>query len=156
MPQTDTRPDAGSSDELPAVLYQNMARQIRDGSCVLFLGASAIAARQPDGSFKPLTEMCARHLTQVHKLTLTTSEEDSLTQVCSTLRMRNILSDTMIIAAVQDFYQKAEREAELHPMLEQLADLPFKIIINTSPDDFFARYFAQAVRDYQFDYYNFR
>jgi len=156
MPQTDIRPDAGTSAELPAVLYQNIARQIRDGSCVLFLGPAAIAARQPDGSYKPLTEMCARHLVQVHNLSLTPSEEDSLTQVCSTLRMRNILSDTMIIAAVQEFYQKAEREAELHPMLEQLADLPFKIIINTSPDNFFARFYAQSVRDYQFDFYNFR
>ncbi len=155
MPTTDSRPDATAA-ELPAVLYQNMARQIRDGSCVLFLGPSAIASRQPNGSYMPLTELCARHLAQVHKLTLTPSEEDSLTQVCSTLRMRNMLSDTMIIAAVQDFYQKAEREADLHPMLEQLADLPFKIIVTTSPDDFFARYYAQAVRDYQFDFYNFR
>jgi hypothetical protein len=141
---------------LPSVLYQNIARQIRDGSCVLFLGPSAIAARQPDGTYKPLTELCARHLAQTHSLDLTPSEEESLTQVCSTLRMRNILSDTMIIAAVQDFYQKAEREAHLHPLLEQLADLPFKIIINTTPDDFFARYYAQAVRDFQFDFYNFR
>ena len=121
---------------------------------MLFLGPTALAAQQPDGSYRPLVELCANHLAK--GLNLSPAEEDSLAQVTSTLRMRNLLSDTMIIAAVQDFYQKAEREAKLHPLLEQLADLPFKIIINTSPDDFFARYYAQAVRDYTFDFYNFR
>ncbi len=121
---------------------------------MLFLGPAAIAAKQPDGSFRPLIELCAEHLAK--GLDLSPEEKESLAQVTSTLRMRNLLSDTMIIAAVQDFYQKAEREAELHPMLEQLADLPFKLIINTSPDDFFARYYAQAVRDFRFDFYNYR
>jgi len=156
---TDTTHTSGNAagsdaDNLPVMLYQNIARQIREGSCVLFLGPTAMAAKQPDGSYKPLIELCAKHLSK--GLNLTPGEEESLAQVTSTLRMRNLLSDTMIIAAVQDFFQKAEREAVLHPMLEQLADLPFKIIINTSPDDFFARYYAQAVRDYRFDYYNFR
>ncbi len=121
---------------------------------MLFLGPSAMAAKQPDGSYRPLIELCAEHLSK--NLKLTQPETESLAQVTSTLRMRNLLSDTMIIAAVQDFYQKAEREAELHPILEQLADLPFKLIVNSSPDDFFARYYAQAVRDFKFDFYNYR
>ncbi len=141
-------------DSLPETIYQNIARQIREGSCVLFLGPTAIAARQPDGAYRPLIDRCAEQLAK--GLQLSPDEAQSLAQVTSTLRMRNLLSDTMIIAAVQDFYQKAEREAELHPMLEQLADLPFKLIVNASPDDFFARYYAQAVRDFRFDYYNFR
>lgn len=145
---------AAAGEQLPVVIYQNIARQIREGSCVLFLGPTAMAAKQSDGSFKPLIELCARHLSK--GLHLTPAEEDSLAQVTSTMRMRNLLSDTMIIAAVQDYYQKAEREAELHPMLEQLADLPFKLIINASPDDFFSRFYAQAVRDFRFDYYNYR
>lgn len=155
MPDEKTNP-AGppTGDQIPAVIYQNIARQIRDGSCVLFLGPAAIAAKQADGNYRPLTELCAEHLAK--NLQLTPDEAESLAQVTSTLRMRNLLSDTMIIAAVQDFYQKAEREAELHPVLEQLADLPFKLIVNTSPDDFFARFYAQAVRDFKFDYYNYR
>ncbi len=155
MPEEKTQPSGNAAGgTLPAVIYQNIARQIREGSCVLFLGPAAMAAKQPDGSYRPLTELCARQLAK--GLHLTPAEEESIQQVTSTLRMRNLLSDTMIIAAVQDFYQKAEREAELHPLLEQLADLPVKIMINTSPDDFFARYYAQAVRDYRFDFYNFR
>jgi hypothetical protein len=155
MPTEATQP-AGSpaTEALPTVLYQNIARQIRDGSCVLFLGPNALAAKQPDGAYRPLTELCANHLAK--GMGLGAGEADSLAQVTSTLRLRNRLSDTMIISAVQDFYQRAEREAQLHPLLEQLADLPFRIIVNTTPDDFFARFYAQAVRDYKFDYYNFR
>jgi hypothetical protein len=154
MPADTATATVPVTDALPTILYQNIARQIRDGSCVLFLGPAAIAAKQPDGSYRPLHELCANHLAK--GLGLTPDEENSLSQVTSTLRHRNLLSDTMIIAAVQDFYQRAEREAQLHPLLEQLADLPFRIVVNTTPDDFFARYYAQAVRDYRFDFYNFR
>ncbi|MBK7939589.1 MAG: SIR2 family protein [Lewinellaceae bacterium] len=140
--------------ELTDTIYQNIARNISEGSCVLFLGPAAITARQPDGSYRPLNELCANQLAK--GLGLSREEEDSLTQVTSTLRIRAQRSDTMIISDVQDFYTKAEHNAELNPLLEQLADLPFKIIVNTTPDDFFARFYATAVRDYRFDFYNFR
>ncbi len=151
---TDTSAQPVGVSELTNTIYQNIARNISEGSCVLFLGPSAITAKQADGSYRPLTELCANQLAK--GLGLSREEEDSLTQVTSTLRIRAQRSDTMIISDVQDFYTKAERDAELHPLLEQLADLPFKIIINTTPDDFFARFYATAVRDYRFDFYNFR
>lgn len=152
MPDNATRQPAGS--DLPASIYQNIARQIRDGACVLFLGPSAIAARQADGSFRPIVEICARKLAE--KYQIPAEDSDSLTYVCSAIKIRNLLSDTLIIAAVQDFYQQAAREAQLSPLLEKLSDLPFKIIINATPDDFFAQFYAQAVRDFHFDFYNFR
>jgi len=151
---TDTSAQPAGVSELTDTIYQNIARNISEGSCVLFLGPSAIAAKQADGSYRPLTELCANQLAK--GLGLSREEENSLTQVTSTLRIRAQRSDTMIISDVQDFYTKAERDAVLHPLLEQLADLPFKIIINTTPDDFFARFYATAVRDYRFDFYNFR
>lgn len=153
MPTESNAQSAGVS-ELTDTIYQNIARNISEGSCVLFLGPSAISAKQPDGSYRPLTELCANQLAK--GLDLSREEESSLAHVASTLRIRSRRSDTMIISEVQDFYTKAEHDAELHPMLEQLADLPFKIIVNTTPDDFFARFYATAVRDYRFDFYNFR
>ena len=152
MPDESTA-QSGGVTELTDTIYQNIARNISEGSCVLFLGPAAITARQADGSYRPLTELCANELAK--GLNLSKEEEDSLTQVASTLRIRQ-RSDTMIISSVQDFYSRAEHNAELHPMLEQLADLPFRIIINTTPDDFFARFYATAVRDYRFDFFNFR
>lgn len=151
---TDSIAQPGGASELTDAIYQNIARNISEGSCVLFLGPAAITAKQPDGSYRPLTELCANQLAK--GLGLSKEEENSLYHVASALRIRAQRSDTMLISEVQDFYNKAEREAQLHPMLEQLADLPFKIIVNTTPDDFFARFYATAVRDYRFDFYNFR
>jgi len=151
---TDSIARPGGATELTDAIYQNIARNISEGSCVLFLGPTAITAKQPDGSYTPLTELCARQLAK--GLGLPAEEEESLAHVASSLRIRAQRSDTMTISDVQDFYTKAERDAQLHPLLEKLADLPFKIIINATPDDFFARFYAQAVREYRFDFYNFR
>ncbi|MBX2891084.1 MAG: SIR2 family protein [Saprospiraceae bacterium] len=151
---TDSSASSGGTAALTDTVYQNIARNISEGSCVLFLGPAAITARQPDGTYRPLTELCANQLAK--GLGLSKEEEDSLYHVASYLRVRAQRSDTMLISEVQDFYNKAEREAQLHPQLEQLADLPFRIVVNTTPDDFFARFYATAVRDYRFDFYNFR
>ena len=152
MPTETVAQPAGVS-ELTSTIYQNIARNISEGSCVLFLGPLAITAKE-GGGYRPLTELCANQLAK--GLNLGKDEQNSLAHVASTLRIRAQRSDTMIISDVQDFYSKAEHDADLHPVLEKLADLPFRIVINTTPDDFFARYYATAVRDYRFDYYNFR
>lgn len=151
MPVSDTTSSSGEG--LKAAIYQNIARQIRDGNCVLFLGPAAVSAPRPDGSLHPLNEACALELSK--GLDLTPEEAESLPQVTSSLRMRGALSDTLIIAAVQDFYQRMEKAA-LSPVLQELANLPFRIIINATPDDYFTRYYAQTLRDFRFDYYNFR
>ena len=146
--------ESAAGNNLSDILFQNIARQIKDGSCVLFLGPAAVSAKFKGKGLEPLTERCAAGLAA--GLDLSKEETRSLTQVCSSLRIRNTMSDTSIIAAVQDFYQKAENDAEMNPLLQKLADLPFKIIINTTPDDFFARFYAETVREFRFDYYNFR
>ncbi len=151
---TDASARTGGANELTDTIYQNIARNISEGSCVLFLGPAAITAKQADGSYRPLADLCANQLAK--NLGLSKEEEDSLYHVASALRIRAQRSDTMLISEVQDFYNKAEKEAKINPLLEQLSDLPFKIIVNTTPDDFFARFYAQAVRDYRFDFYNFR
>lgn len=151
---TDSIAQPGGTTELTDTVYQNIARNVSEGSCVLFLGPAAVTVKQPGGSYAPLMELCARQLAK--GLGLPSEEEESLAHVASSLRIRAQRSDTMLISDVQDFYEKAEREAVLDPQLEKLADLPFKIVVNTTPDDFFARFYAQAVRDYRFDFYNFR
>jgi hypothetical protein len=151
MPETATT--TSGTDGLKGAIYQNIARQIRDGNCVLFLGPAAVAAPQPDGSMRPLTELCAIEL--ANGLGLPPDEAESLQQVTSTLRMKGALSDTLIIAAVQDFYQRMEK-SKLSPVLQELANLPFRIIVNTTPDDYFTKYYAQTLRDFRFDFYNFR
>lgn len=153
MPEFASATSPSSSEGLKAAIYQNIARQIRDGNCVLFLGPGAVSVKQPNGNYRPLIELCATDLAK--GLGLPEDEEESLAHVVSSLRLRGALSDTLIIAAVQDFYQRAEK-SEINPVLEELANLPFRLIINTTPDDYFTKYYAQSLREFKFDFYNFR
>lgn len=154
MPNSSASATGEPANSLASAVYQNIARQIREGSCVLLLGPHAMMAKQSDGSFKPATDLCAMHIGR--DLNLPPEEARSLSYVTSTLRLKGSMSDTLILAAVQDFYQKMEKEATLLPQLEKLADLPFRIIVNTAPDEFLNRYFAQSVRDFRGGFYNFR
>ncbi len=153
MPDSASAAASPQSDGLKAAIYQSIARQIRDGNCVLFLGPGAVTVKNTEGVSQPLIERCAMQLAQ--GLGLGQEEAESLTHVTSTLRLKGALSDTLIIAAVQDFYQRSEKEP-IGTVLKDLANLPFRIIINTTPDDFFTRYYAQSLRDFRFDFYNFR
>ena len=154
---TDTSQARANQGDLPDYVYKSIAQQIRDGTCVLFLGPGALSVRQGD-EWRSLNELCANHLAREYGFDLPTAEANSLVHVTSMLRNRNRdnLADTMIMGKVQKFYEDAERTAQLHPALEQLADLPFKIIINTTPDDFFVRYYANALAPYRFEFYHFR
>ena len=44
---------------------------------------------------------------------------------------------------------------ELHPALEQLIDLRFRIIINTTPDNFVTRLYDEVAAPYHADFYNY-
>ncbi len=154
---TDNNQTGAPPGDLPDYVYKSIAQQIRDGMCVLFLGPGALSARQGD-QWRPLSELCANQLAKEYGFELGPAEANSLVHVTSMLRNRNRdnLADTMIMGKVQKFYEDAERTAQLHPALEQLADLPFKIVINTTPDDFFVRYYANALSPYRFEFYHFR
>ena len=52
---TDSIAQPGGASELTDAIYQNIARNISEGSCVLFLGPAATTSKQPDGTYKPLT-----------------------------------------------------------------------------------------------------
>ncbi|MEO6757990.1 MAG: SIR2 family protein [Saprospiraceae bacterium] len=154
---TDNSQTGAPPGDLPDFVYKSIAQQIRDGLCVLVLGPGAISAKQAD-QWRPLNELCANHLAKEYGFDLAPAEANSLVHVTSMLRNRNRdnLADTMIMGKVQKFYEDAERSAQLHPALDLLADLPFKIIINTTPDDFFVRYYANALAPYRFEFYHFR
>ena len=154
---TNTSPAGAPQGDLPDLVYKSIAQQIRDGMCVLFLGPGALSIREGD-RWRPLTELCANQLAQEYGLELPPAEANSLVHVTSMLRSRNRdnLADTMIMGKVQKFYADAAHQAQLPPALEQLADLPFKIVINTTPDDFFVRYYANALAPYRFEFYHFR
>ena len=138
----------------PADLYQNIARKVKEGSCVLFLGPAALAAKDPDGNWQPLTDLCARHLANKYELKFGADEECNLPYVTSLLRVQNRSTDNVLQEEVAKFYTDNAESCELHPALEQLTDLKFRIVINTTPDNFITRLYDQIAQAYHADFYN--
>jgi hypothetical protein len=138
----------------PAELYQNIARKVKEGSCVLFLGPAAVAAKDADGNWQPITELCARHLADKYDLQLGPEEECTLPYVASLLRIQNRSTDNVLQEEVAKFYLDIADDCELHPALEQLTDLKFRIVINTTPDNFITRLYDQIAQAYHADFYN--
>jgi SIR2-like domain len=135
-------------------MYLTLARKVKEGACVLFLGPGAVMAKDKDGKYRPLTEMCARHLAEKHKLALTPEEEYSLPYVTSVLNIRGLSSDLPLQNDVEAYYKSMQDQWEPHPMLEQLFNLKFSIIINTTPDHLFVRMHVDDFRDHIADFYN--
>lgn len=121
----------------------------------MFLGSGAVMAKHTDGRFLPITSLCAQHLAEKYQLHLSPEETQSLSYVCSVLRVRNLSTDNVLQEDVAAYYAKMADQCELHPMLEQLTDLRFRIIINATPDQFVTQLFDQVAVPYFSDLYNF-
>lgn len=137
-----------------AELYQSIARKVKEGSCVLFLGPAALAAKDKDGTWKPLTDLCALHLAEKYKVELQAGEDCNLPYVASLLRVQNRSTDNVLQEEVARFYSEMADKCELHPAVEKLTDLTFRIVINTTPDNFITRLYDQIAQAYHADYYN--
>ncbi len=138
----------------PAELYQNIARKVKEGSCVLFLGPAALAAKDKDGTWQPITDLCARHLAEKYKVELGDHQDVNLPYVASLVRIQNRSTDNVLQEEVAKFYTDLADTCELHPALEQLTDLKFRIVINTTPDNFITRLYDQIAQAYHADFYN--
>lgn len=138
----------------PAELYKNIARKVKEGTCVLFLGPAALLAKDEHGEWKPITQLCASHLAKKYKITLGDHEECTLPYVSSLLRIQNRSTDNVLQEEVAKFYADIADTCELHPALEQLSDLQFRMVINTTPDNFITRLYDQIALPYHLDYYN--
>lgn len=154
---TDTTPaaDGGTSGETNKEIFQAIARKVKDGAAVLFLGPGAVVAKDEKGNWTPLTDMCAAFLARKYKLQLTDNEECTLSYVSSVLRVRNLSTDNVLQEDVARFYSEQSGKCELHPALEQLLDLRFRIVINTTPDNFVTQLYDQVAAPYHADFYNY-
>jgi hypothetical protein len=155
MPTESTQPAGNpASGENIEEIYQTIARKVKEGSCVLFIGPAAMLAKNSTGSWQPLTDLCAQYLLKKYNLSLEPGETASLPFVTSLLRIRNLSTDSVLQDDVAGFYKSQADKAEFHPMLEALTDLRFRIIINTTPDNFITRFYDEIARAYQTDFYN--
>ena len=154
MPDTSSQA-VGSAALDDIELYQAIARKVKDGSCVLFLGLGAVMAKGEDGKFAPISDLCARHLAKKYKITLGAGEAYTLAYVSSVLRVRSLSTDNVLQEDVAAYYAEMADKCELHPMLEQLTDLRFRIVINAAPDNFVTQLYDQIAQPYFADFYNF-
>lgn len=122
---------------------------------MLFLGPGAVVAKDENGNWTPLTDMCATFLARKYKLQLADNEDHTLSYVASVLRMRNISTDNVLQEDVARFYAEQSGKCELHPALEQLLDLRFRIVICTTPDNFVTELYDQVAAPYHADFYNY-
>ncbi len=155
MPDTSSNPAGQLSSGDNKELYQSIARKVKDGSCVLFLGAGAVMAKDETGKFVPIADLCARFLAKKYNLKLDSNEPYVLSYVSSVLRVRNLSTDNVLQEDVAAFYADIADKCALHPMLEQLTDLRFRIVINAAPDNFVTRLYDQIAQPYFADFYNF-
>ena len=156
MPTETTQPAGnGSSNDTNKEVFQAIARKVKDGAAVLFLGPGALVAKDENGNWTPLTDMCAAYLARKYKLQLSDNEECTLSYVASLLRVRNLSTDNVLQEDVARFYAEQANKCELHPALEQLVDLRFRIVINTTPDNFVTRLYDEVAAPYYPDFYNY-
>jgi GTPase SAR1 family protein len=152
MEQIPSKPELSKEDQ---DLVRNLARRVKDGDAVLFLGPNAVMARDDGGEFIPVTELCARYLSKKYALNLKTEETRELGYVVNLLLVRNQTSELFIQEEIAQFYRETAANYELHPMLRQLAELPFRIVLNACPDHFINREFDQLAKPYSFQFYNY-
>mgnify|MGYP005847050165 CR=1 FL=1 len=139
----------------PDEIYATVLRKIREQACVLFLGPMATLARaREEDPWTPLAALCARHLAERFRLPESARADESLVHTASMLRLHNLCGEIDLQDETQQFF-KNSRSYELHPFLERLAELPFPIVINTSPDDAFARLLRASARPVRQEFYNF-
>lgn len=155
MPETSSSPADALKPGNNLELYKSIARKVKGGSCVLFLGSGAVMAKDEAGKFAPISDLCARYLANKYNLKLEPKDENTLSYVSSVLRVRNLSTDNVLQEDVAAFYADMSDKFELHPMLEKLTDLNFRIVINTAPDNFVTQLYDQIAQPYFADFYNF-
>ena len=118
--------------------WQGIARSIRNGACVLLLGPS-IAVDPKDQEHIPLTTVLARSLADRlskeigPECTIVTRDDLAhVSQVFCDARQHRGFGRADLETAVEQFYSRYD--AQTTPLHRELAELPFELVINTTPD----------------------
>ena len=135
--------------------WKEIAWAIRQGACVLVLGP-AIAVDPEDPEHTPLTSTLAQSLAkQVRDQDpsleiVNTSDLSHVSQVFS--EVQALGGRRRLRIAVDEFY--AQYDGKTTPLHQQLAELPFKLVINTTPNSFMETALnAVPNKALQLDYY---
>jgi len=137
--------------------WRRLAETIQRGNCVLLLGP-AVAADPQDPQHTPLTTSLARTLAEKLDAKLGPEsrvvQRDDLAHVAQLYRAQPDSDRVDLELAVADFYKPYDGlTTQLH---RELAELPFTLCINTTPDSFMSNAFRDAGKEPAAEYYHFR
>jgi hypothetical protein len=135
---------------------RTLARQIREGKCVLVLGPGA--STDPSGPEEvPLHIMLARQLAATLRIPKEEKKDlntDDLRHVSQILLDRQIRNPFVLQDMVVEFYKQfSGNTTSFH---RNIASLPFELCITTTPDDFMFNALQEAGKSPTRDFYNFR
>jgi hypothetical protein len=105
-----------------------------------------------DGKQKPLTEILAAELTSEIEEKIDNCDCSNLAQVAQKFWMYESTTDLQYLT--KNFFEKREdKKSKIH---SNLASLPFYLIINATPDNFYINSLKEKRKDFIIDSYNFR
>lgn len=139
--------------------FTTFLRAVRKRECVLVLGPYATFQEQADGRRIALKDLLAQQLAT--ELATDTAPEGSTPVLAKAAaapaiskdlaylasRYENERSRTDLSYTVEDFYEAQKNET--HSVLDLLVRLPFRLIINTSPDHLLAEAFRKTGAHYR-------
>lgn len=141
-----------SATDLTQRDWRTLVRTIEKGTCILLLGPDV--ALDPDNPERgPLTEALAKKLSSELAGGESPVDEANLSHV-ALLYYQHFLDRVGLEEDVEKFYASySKRYTDFH---RDLAALPFRLCINTTPDRFLYNAFLAAGKAPIYDYYDFR
>ena len=130
---------------------RRLLETIQRGNCVLVLGPG-VATNPADASGEPLTCALARALAKELRGGLPFAGPATLSYVAQLYEQE--LDRTDLELAIDDFYRPFETQTG--ELFRHLAALPFRLCIQTTPDQHLANAFREVGKRPQLDHYNFR
>ncbi|MFK7908341.1 MAG: SIR2 family protein, partial [Chitinophagales bacterium] len=115
--------------------WKNLLNAIHHGNCILMLGP-AVSSREQNHQFTPFSQLFAEELAEEleeEKVDYAKEHRQNLSYISQLYEKINDVSPLDAVYAAKDFYKaQAQQPNSIH---QTLAELPFHLILNTTPDD---------------------
>lgn len=129
-----------------------IAREILEGRCVLVLGPNAFMADKGDGDLRPIKEVVLNIVARKYGIE---GEVASFEEILSKMPPENSGRFLILQSDIAQVLRELEDSAQLSPLSDKIASLPFKIIFNAGPDNLLTDVFARLAIPFYNAFYDF-
>jgi hypothetical protein len=155
MTTSTSSPKSSTAMSLAPRQWNNLVEALKNGSCVVLLGPAISTAE--DG-VPPLSHQFAENLIKEldkEKISYDKKYSDNLTYIMQRFTTIPNVAPSDPGYEAKKFYES--HKGKFNSIQKTLAELPFNLIINTSPDDSIFHAFKQAGKfEAMYAYYNYR